>query len=104
MQRFINPPSLWERFTTMWHGNVAAATWTHRNIASVTENGSADITLTFIQAYAATPAAVMCGGDLASAQCSPTTIAAGSLRLVVRNISNAAVAGRKTGVAIVGQF
>ena len=104
MRRF-NPPPVSERFTTFWHGNVAGTTWAHRNISSVTENGLADVTLTFQQAYVATPSVILGAGESASTlQGAVSAISASSVRVITRNGSNTAVVARKTGVIVTGDF
>ena len=63
-----------------------------------------DTTLTFIQAYQATPAAILSGGEATNLQVSIAAITAGSIRIVTRNSSNTATAARKCGVLITGIF
>ncbi len=93
-----------QTMTTFWHGNVAAATWTHRNIASVTENGVADVTLTFQQAYQATPCAIVSGGETTNLQGGFSAMTASSIRVITMNSSGTATVGRKSSVICVGDI
>lgn len=88
--------------TTFWHGNVAAATWTARNVSSVTENGVADVSITFREAYQATPAAVIGAGNATNLQGGFNAITAASVRVVTVNSSGTASVGRKTSMICTG--
>ena len=100
IQDYPEPPN--QVATTLWHGNIAAATWTQRNVSSVTESGDADITVTFQTPYIATPCAVMGGGTAVDLQGGVTSITASSVRMITKNSGNAAAVGRKSSLLCVG--
>ena len=93
-----------EQVTTWWHGLAAAATWSSRNVASVTENANADVTLTFQEAYQATPAVIIGAGESTDGTPFRTAITASSVRFVVRNTGAGAVAHGKCSVICVGEI
>ena len=95
-----------ERVTTWWQGNIAASTWSSRNVSSVTESGSADITITFLIPYVATPAALVTAATngVTTLQGSFSSITATSIRAVSRNSANAAAVGRSSSVICVGEL
>ena len=105
MRRVVLPPApRSERVTTWWQGNVAAATWTSRNVSSVTEAGSADITITFQEPYQATPAVIIGAGTGTNLTYYRTAISASSVRFRTANSSNAATAARNSSIICVGEM
>ena len=90
--------------TTWWQGNVAAATWASRNVASVTENGAADITITFREAYQATPAVVLGAGTATNLTYFRTAISASSVRFVTQNNSGSGTVARNSSMICTGNI
>ena len=105
MRVFTGPPPENEQVTTWWHGNIAASTWSSRNVSSVTENGQADITITFQRVYQATPAAIMSAGTATNLQGffdTTSGITTSSVRLGSVNSSATATVARKSGLIVTG--
>lgn len=71
-------------------------------MSSVTENGVADVTITFREVYQATPAAVVGAGVATNLNGLINAISASSIRVLTVNSSNAATVGRKSSVICAG--
>lgn len=100
-----------EVFSSWWHGKMPTApvTWSHRNITSTTDNAAGDITLTFAQAYRATPAAMVGTNFLDSGQVAlalgGSTITEASARFVIiGDFSGTLTESEKTSIAFVGEL
>lgn len=99
-----HPVPFSERITTFCHFNNAATIWSSRNVASVTENGVADTTITFRTAYQATPAAILGAGEATNLYPQISDLTTASIRVLTKNSSSTATVGRKTSVALVGSL
>lgn len=81
-------------------------TWDERNIASATDNGVGDITLTFRVAYAATPAVVF-GGGVGSTSAttnapSMISVSSTSVRFVTHRTAGTTIAAGKVSMIVAG--
>ena len=105
---YLGAPVPQARITTWWHGRVdsSPATWSSRNVASLTDNGVGDTTVTFRTAYQATPAVMICADKETTTMHTPTMQApsASSVRIVTYNTSAVAAATGKVSLACVGDF
>jgi hypothetical protein len=87
---------------------VIPVTWSSRNIASLTDNGTGDLTLTFRSVYQATPAFSIStfgapGGAAGWSGVVGAAVSGGSIRFTTRDTGNTAREYQKVSFAAVGQ-